>query len=76
MVHLLDFRPLELEPLSELRQRADEACKRARELRHQIQDALDSARDFNDRERTLPQGGMSHAAQKHPGPCLLPEARF
>src|SRR5262249_10687984 len=45
MVHLLDFRPLELEPLSELRQRADEACKRARELRHQIQDALDSARD-------------------------------
>jgi hypothetical protein len=53
MVHLLDFRPLELEPLSELRQRADEACKRARELRHQIQDALDSARDFNDRERWL-----------------------
>ena len=53
MVHLLDFRPLEFEPLSELRQRADEVCKRARELRRQIRDALDTAKDFNDRERRL-----------------------
>jgi hypothetical protein len=39
--------PLEFEPLFELLGRADEACKTARELQRQMQDALDRAATFN-----------------------------